>query len=193
MPAPSYHHGDLRNALQAAAVDLITERGPAGFSLREVARRAGVSHAAPAHHYGNTTGLLTVLAVEAFQHLHARMVASTAGIDDPAERLVEAGVAYVVTGREYPAHCAVVFRGDLVDTADPDYAEWGQRTYSFLEATVQAVADRYNPSLDIGDGSRLCWSAMQGLLVLHPHMAPVDLVGQARAFGRLILNGLLAP
>lgn len=202
MAPPRYHHGDLPNVLRAAAVDLITEQGPAGFSLREVARRAGVSHAAPAHHYRDTTGLLTALAVDAFHHLHANMAAAAVGIDDPAERLVEVGIAYVVTGRDHPAHCAVVFRKDLVDTTDPAYVEWGDRTYRFLESTVRAVADRHNPSLDIDDASRLCWAVMQGLLVLHPQMAhmaamrgepPVDLVEQARAFTRLIFSGLLAP
>lgn len=201
MAPPRYHHGDLPNALRSAAVDLITELGPAGFSLREVARRAGVSHAAPAHHYGDTTGLLTAVAVEAFQHLSENLEARAGGIGDPAERLVQVGIAYVVTGRDHPAHCAVVFRGDLVDTSDPAYAEWGDRTYRFLESTVRALAERHNPSLDIDDASRLCWSAMQGLLVLHPQMGltalmrgtpPVDLIEQSVAFSRLLLSGLVA-
>ena len=55
-----YHHGDLPAALRAAAVDLIQERGPAKFSLREVARRAGVSYAAPSHHFGDARGLLSL-------------------------------------------------------------------------------------------------------------------------------------
>ncbi len=199
MEEAPYHHGDLPNALRAAAVSLITEQGPAGFSLREVSRRAGVSHAAPAHHFGDAAGLLTVLAVEAFQQLHAHMEAAADHVEDPRERLVEVGVAYVVTGRDYPAHCSIVFRSDLVDTNDPEYQEWGEQAYGFLEATVRAVAERYNPALDIDDASRLCWAAMQGLLVLHAPMdaiarrrgTSVDLVEQARASTRLILSGLL--
>eukprot|EP01036_Dinobryon_divergens_P003443 gene3443-4542_t len=63
-PAPpsaegrSYHHGDLRAALLAAAEDELAARGVEGFSLRQVAKRAGVSHAAPAHHFGDAAGLL---------------------------------------------------------------------------------------------------------------------------------------
>lgn len=200
MSPPPYHHGDLPHALREAAAALITEQGAAGFSLREVARRAGVSHAAPAHHFGDTRGLLTALGVEAFQRLHENMEVAAAGVEDPCERLVRVGTAYVVTGRDYPAHCAVVFRSDLVDTHDPEYERWGLRTYEFLEDTVRAVAERHHPELDIGDASRTCWAAMQGLLELIGPMgeiarkrgeAPVDLIEQAEATTRLMLTGLL--
>lgn len=201
MPPP-YHHGDLPNALRSAAVDLITEKGPAGFSLREVARRAGVSHAAPAHHFGDTTGLLTDLAVQAFDHLHAAMVVALAGAEGADDRLEAVGVAYVETGRDYPAHCAVVFRRDLIDTDDPAYADSGLRTYGLLHDTVRAVAEQHNPHLDVDAASRLCWSSMQGLLVLHEQMTEidrktgacsVDVVEQSRAFTRLMLRGLAHP
>jgi AcrR family transcriptional regulator len=200
MAPPPYHHGDLPRALREAAAALITEEGAAGFSLREVARRAGVSHAAPAHHFGDARGLLTALGVEAFQRLYENMEASVAGVDEPTERLVRVGTAYVVTGRDFPAHCAIVFRGDLVDTLDPQYEEWGLRTYGFLEDAVRAVAEHHNPSLDVEDASRLCWAAMQGLLELHAPMSEiarklgrpgVDLVRQAEASTRLMLAGLV--
>jgi AcrR family transcriptional regulator len=201
MPPP-YHHGDLPNALRSAAVDLITEKGPSGFSLREVARRAGVSHAAPAHHFGDTTGLLTDLAVQAFDHLHAAMVAALASAHDADDRLEAVGVAYVETGRDYPAHCEVVFRRDLVDTDDPAYSDSGLRTYALLHDTVRAVADQHDPDLDVDAAARLCWSAMQGLLVLHAQMTEidrkagvptVDLVEQSRTFTRLLLRGFTHP
>jgi AcrR family transcriptional regulator len=200
MAPPPYHHGDLPHALREAAAALITEQGVAGFSLREVARRAGVSHAAPAHHFGDARGLLTALAVEGFQHLYANMEAAAAGVNEPTERLVRVGTAYVITGRDHPAHCAIVFRGDLVDTEDQEYELWGLRTYGFLEDTVRAVAQVHNPALDVDDGSRLCWAAMQGLLELHRPMSEiarkrggpeVDLVRQADASTKLMLAGLL--
>ena len=115
--APStYHHPELASTLRSAAADLITERGPSGFSLREVARRAGVSHAAPAHHYGDATGLLTAVAIEAFEHLDAEM-APADEIADPVERLVAVGRAYVRIAHRHPGHCAVVFRNDIIDVA----------------------------------------------------------------------------
>ena len=65
----TYHHGDLPAALRAATAQLVAEKGPSGFSLREVARRAGVSHAAPAHHFGDAEGMLTSVAAEGFATL----------------------------------------------------------------------------------------------------------------------------
>ncbi|NBO21074.1 MAG: TetR/AcrR family transcriptional regulator, partial [Rhodobacteraceae bacterium] len=64
-----YHHGDLATALIAAAHQELSEQGAAGFSLRRVARRAGVSHAAPAHHFGDAAGLLAALAAQGFRRL----------------------------------------------------------------------------------------------------------------------------
>jgi AcrR family transcriptional regulator len=74
-PAQGYHHGDLRAALIDAAKALIAERGVDGFSLRAAARRAGVSAAAPAHHFGDVRGLLTAVATGAFDACTAALVA----------------------------------------------------------------------------------------------------------------------
>src|SRR6478735_2513832 len=99
--------GRLPEALRAAAVDVINEKGLSGFSLREVTRRAGVSHAAPAYHFHNAAGLLTSLAIEAFVQLRENLEAAVDGIDDPIERFVALGRGYVRAGRDYPAHCEV--------------------------------------------------------------------------------------
>jgi AcrR family transcriptional regulator len=200
-PADRYHHGDLPNALRAAAADVIAEKGLGHFSLREVARRAGVSHAAPAHHFGDTTGLLTSLAVQGFEHLTDVLATAADGIDDPEARLIAIGQGYVQTGLRYPAHCQVMFRSDVVDNDDPAYQEAGNRAYEVLADTVRAVAAADNPSLDIDDAADLCWSAMQGLLELFSHMErrrrahglpPLDLDERITAFTRLLLDGLRA-
>ena len=68
-PDRPYHHGHLRQAILAAAIDALTESGPARLSLRELARRAGVSHAAPAHHFGDKAGLLTAVAAQGYDLL----------------------------------------------------------------------------------------------------------------------------
>lgn len=194
-----YHHGDLPNALKAAAVEVIAEKGPAGFSLREVARRAGVSHAAPAHHFGDMTGLLTAVAVDAFRLLDEAMVAAADGAVSPADRLARVGRAYVEVGLDNPAHLDVVFRPDLVDTQDPAYDEWGERTYRHLLDALEAIRDELNPDLDIDDAARLCWATVQGLVVLHPGMSRRDAhqssgaseIGDlAERFVTLILDGI---
>ncbi|MDQ3764689.1 MAG: TetR/AcrR family transcriptional regulator, partial [Actinomycetota bacterium] len=110
-----YHHGDLRRAVLAAAVTAITESGPAGISLRELARRAGVSHAAPAHHFGDKAGLLTVLATEGYDLL-------ADALHDAHRRtgqFLEVGVAYVRFAVDHRAHFEVMYRPDLYHADDP--------------------------------------------------------------------------
>ncbi|MCP4088077.1 MAG: TetR/AcrR family transcriptional regulator [Actinomycetia bacterium] len=166
----TYHHGDLPNALKAAAIEVITEKGVAGFSLREVARRAGVSHAAPAHHFGDSSGLLTDLACDAFVHLEARIMAARARVDDPVEALVAAARAYVELGLEHPAHCEIMFRHDLLDHENDRHAETSIAAYGALEGALIELRDAYDPELDIEAAATHCWATMQGLLVLYPAM-----------------------
>jgi len=190
--------GHLPDALRAAAVDVINEKGLSGFSLREVTRRAGVSHAAPAYHFQNAAGLLTSLAIEAFVHLRERLESAGDGIDDPIERLVALGQGYVRVGRDYPAHCEVAFRTDVLDNDNIDLQEAGLAAYAVLEGAVRAIADTYNPALDVSSAANLAWSAMQGLLVLHPKMTLIaqtngdpqeDIEVTAAKFGRLLADG----
>lgn len=165
-----YHHGDLPNALRAAAVDVIDERGLGSFSLREVARRAGVSHTAPAHHFGDMRGLLTSVATEGFEALYAALTRAGDGIDDPVERLIALGEAYVTLARSHHAHCEVMFR---VDVVDPDNAELqlaGMRAYGVLEDTVRSLIDDERLDADLDAATWLCWSAMQGLVTLGPKL-----------------------
>ena len=164
-----YHHGDLPNALRGAAAEVIIERGLGGFSLREVARRAGVSHTAPAHHFGDMRGLLTSLAEEGFDALHDAMVAALEEIGDeatPPERLRAIGEAYVGLARSNPAHCEVMFRTDVVDALEPDLQACGMRAYGVLEQTVQELLDDEGLEIDHELAVRMCWATMQGLVVL---------------------------
>lgn len=196
-----YHHGDLPNALRRAAVELVAERGAAGFSLREVARRAGVSHAAPTHHFGDSRGLLTSVAIEAFEHLEAAMTAAIEGVDDPVERLAKVGRAYVEVSRSSPGHCAIVFRHDLVDATDPAYGEAGSRAHGVLVGVLEHLRDECNPDLDVDQAAALCWTMVQGLVQLHPNMASLatragddfpELGDMAEGLSRLVVTGLLA-
>ncbi|NUW09262.1 TetR/AcrR family transcriptional regulator [Streptomyces sp. CAI-21] len=107
----TYHHGDLRRAVLAAAEEVIRAEGPQALSLRDLARRAGVSHAAPAHHFKDRTGLLTAFAAEGWALFAAALQA--------APNLRERGVAYVRFAREHPAHFQVMFQPALLRTEDP--------------------------------------------------------------------------
>jgi AcrR family transcriptional regulator len=190
--------GRLPDVLRAAAVDVINDKGLSGFSLREVTRRAGVSHAAPAYHFHNAAGLLTSLAIEAFVQLRESLEAAGDGIADPIERFVSLGQGYVRTGRDYPAHCEVAFRTDVLDNDNVDLQAAGLAAYAVLETAIRGIADTYNPQLDITSAANLAWSAMQGLLVLYPKMTLVaQLHGQpqqgievtAAKFARLLAEG----
>ena len=109
-----YHHGALREALIEASESLLAERGLEGFSLREVARRSGVSPAAPAHHFGDAAGLLAAVATIAFDGLTAALQAGNArGGDDPVARLREQGVGYVGFALRYPGRFGLMFRTGL--------------------------------------------------------------------------------
>ncbi len=174
-----YHHGDLPNALRSAAVDVIDERGLGSFSLREVARRAGVSHTAPAHHFGDMRGLLTSVAADGFDALFAALTAAGADVDDPVERLIALGEAYVSLARTNHAHCEVMFRVDVVDPDNPRLQEAGMRAYAVLEDTVRSLIDDEQLDADLDDATWLCWSAMQGLVTLGPKLELI-----ARAKGR---------
>ena len=127
-----YHHGSLRSALLEAAEAVIAERGVDGFSLRETARRAGVSPAAPAHHFGDTRGLLTALAAEAFRSFGDALAASDTG-GSRTERLRAQGMAYVRFALEEPAKFDLMWRYALIDRSDREYLEASRRAFAVLD------------------------------------------------------------
>jgi AcrR family transcriptional regulator len=115
---PAYHHGDLRRALVDAALALVAEAQDWGFSLREVARRAGVSHNAPYNHFADKRDLLAAVAAAGFGALRARMVAAAADAGGSEAALVAIGVAYVRFGAENPAHYRLMFGPALVTAGE---------------------------------------------------------------------------
>lgn len=164
---------DLPSALRAATAELIAERGPTGFSLREVARRAGVSHAAPAHHFGDSRGLLTSVAAEGFATLSANFDEAVEGIDDPVERLTAMGKAYVRTAIENSGHFGVMCNDELVDSEDPEFLAISGGAYERLLSAMAEIRDAYNPDLDIDAAATMTWSAVHGLALLFPKLADV--------------------
>jgi AcrR family transcriptional regulator len=169
----TYHHGDLPSALRAAAVELVAERGPTGFSLREVARRAGVSHAAPAHHFGTSKCLLTSVATEGFQTLCDTFDEAVEGIDDPVERLCAMGKAYVNTALDHPGHFGVMCSNELIDADDDGYKAVAGGAYRRLVGVLTEIRDELNPDLDVDAAATMTWSAVHGLAVLSPSLDDV--------------------
>lgn len=170
-----YHHGDLPSALRSATAELVAERGPTGFSLREVARRAGVSHAAPAHHFGGSKGLLTSVAAEGFATLAERFEGAVDGIDDPADRLTALGKAYVNHALENPGHFGVMCNNELVDQDDPEFIVASVAAYQHLLDSMILIRESLNPDLDVDAAATMSWSAVHGLAALSPGLADVAL------------------
>lgn len=157
-----YHHGDLRRAILDAAALVIAGRGVAAVSLRDLARKAGVSHAAPAHHFTNKTGLLTALATEGFTMLAGYL--ATAHHDDTTD-LAELGVAYVRFALEHPAHFMVMFDRDALDYADPDLTAARAATGAQLRAGVAELPETV--AADSRMAALAAWSLAHGYATLH--------------------------
>ncbi len=170
MNTRTYHHGDLRRALLTAAVAAIDESGPGMVSLRDLARRAGVSHAAPAHHFGDKAGLLTALAAEGYALL-------ADALDDAyarAHSFAEAGAAYVRFAVEHRAHFEVMFRPDLYYSDDDAVVAARQRAGAALRRGVTSVR---GTQAQPGDPAGIAaWSLAHGYatLVLTGNVAASD-------------------
>ena len=133
----SYHHGSLRQALIDATELLLADKGPEGFSLREVARRAGVSPAAPAHHFGDSRGLLTAVATLGFDGLaQALREGEARGGREPRARLREQGVAYVDFAMRYPGRFRLMVSDGLLGD-DPGLQRAGNAAFLVLENGVR--------------------------------------------------------
>jgi len=157
--ARPYHHGNLRGALLDAARGVIDQDGPAAVSLRDLARRVGVSHAAPTHHFGDKRGLMTALATEGFQALADRLAEASPGA------MVDLGLAYVEVATARRADFAVMFRPDLLDREDPALRAAQQAAWDALLAGVAALPAESRSSGDLLT-ARAAWSFAHGFATL---------------------------
>lgn len=139
MTEKPYHHGDLRAALVAAGEAELTEKGVEGFSLRSVAKRAGVSHAAPSHHFGDTNGLLTALAAEGFRQFQDTLDAREIGATDNRDRAVRAGLGYLEFALARPALFRLIFSSARPDYASADLIAAADRAYHHLVGLVEVL------------------------------------------------------
>jgi AcrR family transcriptional regulator len=153
--ARPYHHGDLRAALLRAAVEAIGQAGPAGMSLRDVARRAGVSHAAAAYHFGDKAGLLTAVAAQGYRMLTQELQNAR----DSGRGFLEVGVAYVRFAVSHRAHFEVMYRPELYRPDDAEVREARAGAAVLLYGTASPDAGQ----LAAGAAA---WSLVHGLATL---------------------------
>src|SRR6202007_2821851 len=137
-PARPYHHGDLRPALLRAAVEVIGQSGPAAMSLREVARRAGVSHAAAAYHFGDKAGLLTAVAAQGYRMLTEELRSAR----DARSGFLEVGVAYVRFAVSHRAHFEVMYRPELYHRDDAELGRAREAAATLLYGTGEITRER---------------------------------------------------
>ena len=176
----TYHHGDLRRTLLAETASAIAEDGVAKLSMRALAKRAGVSNAAPTYHFGDKSGLLTALAAEGFDRLAEAM----ASVGDGG--LISRGVAYVEFALACPSHFTVMFQPRLLHDDDAELAAARQRAWAAL--SVGVAQTRSGPDSDFGVAA---WSLVHGYatLVLSGAVEPEDALKQARIVAGQLANG----
>ena len=170
-PKKPYHHGDLRRALLDAALGMLGEPGGAGLlTLREVARRAGVSHAAPYRHFPSKEALLAEVAEEGFRRLTEEMLHHAQPVEaDPLQRHLAIGVGYVAFAAKYPAHFQVMFGMELT-FEHAGLMEAGNRAFgTLLESITRCQAAGV---LRPGNPMELAvanWGLVHGLAQLNIH------------------------
>jgi AcrR family transcriptional regulator len=174
-PKP-YHHGDLRRSLIETALQLVTEEQDWTFSLREVARRAGVSHRAPYNHFPEKLDLLGAVAAVGFDRLHDGLAGATVGIDDPEALLDAICRTYVHMGLANPALYRLMFGPVLSDTGVSDRPTVaraaGDRARTVLEnailrgARAGIFAVSPDSPRDVILAAFAAWSAVHGLTML---------------------------
>ena len=167
---PTYYGGDLRRDLLDAALELIAREGPSAVSLRSLARRLGVSHAAPANHFPDKAALFTAIAVEGFRLL-ATAIEDGTGEQGPeasaGQRLRAAGRAYTSFALSHRAHFEVMWQRDLLHQDDPQLEAAADATFALLLGRVRDVqAEGWAPGTDPQVVAYLAWSVVHGLATL---------------------------
>jgi AcrR family transcriptional regulator len=154
----AYHHGDLRAAILTEAARLVAERGADQVSLRELARSAGVSHAAPAHHFTDRRGLFTALATQGFRLLADALI-------EAQGEFADAALAYVGFAIEHPGHYQVMFNKSLLDVSDAELAAAEAASGAELSRGVATLRDR-NATADPAGAQLAAWSLVHGFSML---------------------------
>jgi AcrR family transcriptional regulator len=160
----TYHHGDLRAALLAAARNIVEEQGADAFTLREAARRAGVSHGAPAHHFGDKTGLLTELAAQVMrERVEQGEAARLAAGADPMDQLKASGMAHIAFLMSHPNLDGLCWRDHLINRSDPALQEALQRmTVGLIETMSAATGMALVPDNEANPSTLLAIAVVHG-------------------------------
>lgn len=174
----TYHHGDLRRALLDAALAIVTEHGGTGaVTLREIARRAGVSHSAPYRHFKDKGAILAAIAAEGFAELAHGLRAARVGVEPPEQRFVETGRAYLRFVHANPGLITVMFGPELTKNRTPELQRLANEAFQVLkDLAIDAGV------VELGEARRLgtvAWSFLHGLSILTTQKQVPPSVGAA--------------
>jgi len=166
-----YHHGALRDALLKAAETVLERDGLQGLTLRAVAREAGVSHAAPTHHFGDLTGLVSELAATGFRQFNAAMAAAPRlGGPDSLENARARLVAYIAYARAHPGMYGLMFRTERLDMTRPSLRDAANAAFAGLAGAIGASRHEHISeqalSLEQGAAIARAWSMIHGFTML---------------------------
>lgn len=160
-PAPE----NLRRTILDASLDLIAAEGLEGFSMREVARRAGVSHQAPYHHFPDREAIMAAIVAEGFQRLRDDSIAAIEGESDPYARMQAMGRAYIRFALHNPAHFKLMFRSEHVrEDRHDDARACAQSAYDVLLQLAGHVAAKSRQRTELV--VLTAWSMVHGLATL---------------------------
>ncbi|MGV1872668.1 TetR/AcrR family transcriptional regulator [Agrobacterium rosae] len=163
-----YHHGSLRQALLDAAEAILDRDGIDGLTLRAAAREAGVSHGAPAHHFGDLSGLLTELAASGFVRLRETVlteVAEAAGQADPSAYTTTLGRGYIRFARAHPGVFLLMFRSERLNWCSPSLSVAGPAAFALLSSRASGETEKVSDFEELIVASTR-WSLMHGLATL---------------------------
>lgn len=188
-----YHHGELRDALVIAGRKLLEEKGVRGFTLRECARRASVSHAAPAHHFASIDDLLAEIATRGYAELTAAMTAEAGRSgDDPAARLAGQGVGYMAFAAANPVLFQLMFSREANRFETPALAKAAKTAYHLQREAVEAAIPQ--ASGEVKDRmTDFAWSSVHGFitLVLEGQLGERDSSRALKARGLAALSAMV--
>jgi AcrR family transcriptional regulator len=185
-----YHHAHLRETLLRAAIQLIAEVGPSAFTLREVARRAGVSHNAPYRHFPDGESLLAAVAADGFRELNQAMLNAIKHQRNTVARLKRAGLTYVEFALRRPEHFTVMFDAGLSRHKTSDSAEAAEQAFGTLVSLVKSCQDEGRlPSGDDRQFALLAWSMVHGIAKLATaKRLPYESTGDVLKFAKFVID-----
>jgi AcrR family transcriptional regulator len=165
-----YHHGALREALLAAAERVLERDGLPGLTLRAAAREAGVSHAAPTHHFGDLTGLVSELAAIGFSHFNAAMASAAEIEGPPLAKAAARARAYLAYARAHPGMYLLMFRTERLDMTRPALRDAANAAFAGIAGTIGSIRGETVPeqALSLNQAAEIvgAWSLVHGYTML---------------------------